>query len=141
MNNFRKTALTVLIVCSLQIPTAVLADTENSADHATHHSQTSSEPAPAMCTELVKKMQEIHTKIMSTKTLDERKKLLAEQREQMQSMMATMNEMMAGSGTMGKGENGNTAVIDRNMIQRIDMMQQMMQGMMDQQSGPNMMGR
>lgn len=149
MNHFHKTALAIFVACALPFSPLALSDSGTVQDHAAHHDQTSVEPAAVIGAEQMQEMQELHAKIMSAKTLAERKKLLSEQHQQMQSMMKTMNEMMSQSangmmsrgGMMGNDANGNTVMMTNQMIQRMDMMQQMMQGIMDQQAGVGAMKR
>ena len=143
MNYFHKTAFTIFAICALPFSTLVLADSATSEEHSVHHDQTSSQPELTTETEQMQKMQALHARIMSAKTPAELNKLLAEQRDQMQSMMATMkgmmsqgaNGMMSSGGMMGNGAAGDTAMMVNKMNQRMDMMQQMMQGLMDQQAG------
>ena len=51
--------------------------------------------------EHMKKMQALHDKMMSAGTPEERQKVMDEQRKEMQSGMAMMNQMMPGGGMMG----------------------------------------
>ena len=92
--------------------------------------------------EHMKKMQALHDRMMSATTPEERQKAMDEQRKEMQSGMAMMNQMMPGgamTGDMGRGmmgPQGEPADFNAKMQmmqKRMDMMQMMMQTMMDQQ--------
>jgi hypothetical protein len=104
----------------------------------------------------MQRMQALHDK-MANASPEERQKLMAEQRQQMQhgAMMggtAMSGGMMAGAGMGGPSTGGGAkgAVKDQKakpmdqktqmqmMEKRMDMMQTMMQSMMDQQSGMGM---
>ena len=149
MNHFHKTILAIFVTFTLPFSTFVMADSATSEDHAAHHDQTSDESAPVIGAEQLHKMRELHARIMSAKTPAERKKLLTEQSEQMQSMMEIMNgmmsqganDMMSGFVMMGNSTNGDAAMMTNRINQRMDMMQQMMQGLMDQQAGMGAMKR
>jgi hypothetical protein len=79
----------------------------------------------------MKAMQQMHDKMMATKTPEERITLMA---EQMKLMQGSMN-MMGGMGGMGAGaaagKPADMAARQGMMEQRMDMMQSMMQMMMD----------
>ncbi|AUT76114.1 hypothetical protein C2L64_45135 [Paraburkholderia hospita] len=77
----------------------------------------------------MKKMQEIHERMMAAKTPEERAKLMDEQMQAMQQGMAMMNAMKHPHG--GMGSNGMRHDM---MEKRMDMMQMMMTMMMDRQS-------
>jgi hypothetical protein len=92
--------------------------------------------------EHMKRMQALHDKMMSAGTPEERQKVMDEQRKEMQSGMAMMNQMMPGGGMMGnmgggmmgqKGKPADATSQMQMMQKRMDMMQMMMQTMMDQQ--------
>lgn len=92
--------------------------------------------------EHMKNMQALHDKMMSATTPEERQKAMEEQRKEMQSGMAMMNQMMPGgamTGDMGRGmmgPQGEPADVNAKMQmmqKRMDVMQIMMQTMMDQQ--------
>ena len=92
--------------------------------------------------EHMKKMQALHDKMMSAATPEERQKVMDEQRTEMHSGMAMMNQMMPGGGMMGnmgggmmaqKGKPADAGAQMQMMGKRMDMMQMMMQTMMDQQ--------
>ncbi|MFM0292188.1 MULTISPECIES: hypothetical protein [Paraburkholderia] len=80
----------------------------------------------------MKKMQEIHERMMAAKTPEERAKLMDEQMQAMQQGMAMMNGMKNPHGSMGP--NGMRHDM---MEKRMDMMQMMMTMMMDRQSIEN----
>ena len=88
--------------------------------------------------ERMKRMQVMHEMVMSATTPEERQRLMDEQRKEMQSSMAMMNQTMPGGATMGGGMTGpkgkpvDTAAQMQMMQKRMDMMQMMMQTMMDQ---------
>src|SRR6266702_6717008 len=77
----------------------------------------------------MKKMQEIHERMMAAKTPEERAKLTDEQMQAMQQGMAMMNGLKNPHG--GMGSNGMRHDM---MEKRMDMMQMMMTMMMDRQS-------
>lgn len=77
----------------------------------------------------MKKMQEIHERMMAAKTPEERAKLMDEEMQAMQQGMAMMNAMKHPHG--GMGSNGMRHDM---MEKRMDMMQMMMTMMMDRQS-------
>jgi hypothetical protein len=82
----------------------------------------------------IKAMRELHEKLLSAKTPEERNALMAAQMKTMQDGMASMN-MMGGSG-MGGMQGGKPMPGDMNqrqqmMEKRMEMMQSMMQMMMD----------
>ena len=92
--------------------------------------------------ERMKRMQVMHEKVMSATTPEERQKLMDEQRKEMQSGMAMMNQTMPGGAMMGggmtgpKGKPADTTAQMQIMQKRMDMMQMMMQTMMDQLPPP-----
>ena len=90
----------------------------------------------------MKTMRDMHEKMMSAKTPEERNKLMADHMKSMQDGMAMMN-MMGGSGMGGMGgmQGGKPMPGDLNqrqqmMEKRMDMMQSMMQMMMDRLPAP-----
>jgi hypothetical protein len=109
---------------------------------------TQSKPSMSMSSEMgqmdehMKKMQALHDRMMSAATPEERQKAMEEQRKEMQSGMAMMNQMMPGGamrGEMGRrmmgpqGEPADANAKMQMMQKRMDMMQMMMQTLMDQQ--------
>jgi hypothetical protein len=93
--------------------------------------------------ERMKRMQVMHEKVMSATTPEERQRLMEEQRKEMQSSMAMMNQTMPGGAMMGggmtglKGKPADTNAQMQMMQKRMDMMQMMMQTMMDQLPSPS----
>lgn len=92
--------------------------------------------------EHMRKMRALHDKLMGATTPEERQEAMEEQRREMQSGMAMMNQMMPGgamTGDMGRGMMGPQGEpADANakmqmMQKRMDMMQMMMQTMLDQE--------
>ena len=92
--------------------------------------------------EHMKTMQALHERMMNAPTSEERQKVMADQRREMQAGMGMMNQMMHGGRMMGgmsggmTGQKGKAAGMTQQMQMmqmRIDMMQMMMQAMMDQQ--------
>lgn len=97
-------------------------------------------------------MGEMHQKMMSAKTAEERSALMGEHMKVMQDGMSMMNMMsgsgMGGMGAGGKGgpgmdgmqggKGGASGMEDRQqmMEKRMDMMQMMMQMMMDAEPAP-----
>lgn len=80
----------------------------------------------------MKKMQDIHERMMTAKTPGERAELVDQQMEAMQQGMAMMNAMKTGHGSMS-----STRMRHDMMEKRMDMMQMMMTMMMDRQSVEN----
>lgn len=115
-------------------------------DHAAHH-PTASASAPdagtaqgnpgARMDEHMKRMREMHEKMMQAKTPEERSALMAEHMKLMQDGMAMMGGMgarsMQGHGEKhGKGPMADDmAARHESMEKRMDMMQSMMQMMLD----------
>ena len=92
----------------------------------------------------MQRMQALHERMTNASTPEERQKVMEEQRNEMQSGMAMMNQTMQGGGMMGgagsgmmahKGEPADVNAQMEMMHKRMDMMQMMMQTMMDQQGG------
>ncbi|MEO8839580.1 MAG: hypothetical protein ABI351_12820 [Herbaspirillum sp.] len=92
--------------------------------------------APGYASQM-KAMQQMHDKVLATKTPEERNALMAEQMNLMQSGMNMMDNMGGGmmGGDMGAGATAGkpAAMAARQgmMEQRMDMMQSMMQMMID----------
>ncbi len=114
---------------------------------------TQSRPSLSMGTQMtqmdehMKKMQALHDRMASAATPEERQKVMEEQRKEMQSGMATMNQMMRGGAMMGgmgggmtgpKGAHADANTRMQMMQKRMDMMQMMMdqQGMSGNPMGP-----
>lgn len=83
----------------------------------------------------MKTMREMHEKMMSAKTREERSKLMAEHMKTMQDGMKMMGSMPnAGMGDMKgmQGMAGDMGARQQMMEKRMEMMQTMMQMMIDQ---------
>ena len=80
----------------------------------------------------MKAMQEMHAKMMATKTPEERSALMAEHMKTMQDGMDMMKGM-GGMGGMAGSKSPPTSMTERQtmMEQRMDMMQTMMEMMVD----------
>jgi len=79
----------------------------------------------------MKTMRDMHEKMMSAKTPEERSKLMAEHMKAMQDGMKMMDSMSgAGMGGM-QGMAGDMGVRHQMMEKRMEMMQTMMKMMMD----------
>lgn len=94
----------------------------------------------AMMDAQMKSMREMHEKMMSAKTPDERNKMMAEHMKSMQGGMAMMGGMGGMSGGMGggmgdmkgmQGMSGDMTAHHQMMAKRMEMMQMMMKMMMD----------
>ncbi|EEG10332.1 hypothetical protein [Pseudogulbenkiania ferrooxidans] len=91
-------------------------------------------PSFRLMDEHMKRMQDMHERMLAAKTPEERQKLMDEQAKLMQEgmgMMKDMGGMMGPRGGMGMmgDQTGNTM-----MMKRMDMMQMMMQMMMDREN-------
>ena len=110
-----------------------------SEEHSHDHSATAPAKvdAPSFDNQM-KMMQEMHQKMMATKTPAERAALMKEHMEVMQKGMAMMGQMHGGAAApasgMGKIEGGMPAQSEM-MVRRMDMMESMMQMMMDRELG------
>ena len=89
-------------------------------------------PEMARMANQMKAMQEMHDKMMATKTPEERSALMAEHMKTMQEGMGMMKGM-GGMGGMGAPKSPPTNMTERQtmMEQRMDMMQTMMEMMVD----------
>ena len=100
-------------------------------EHAGHHPETGAAAPMADMEPRMKAMQEMHQKMMSAKTVEERNALMADHMKAMQGGMS----MMKGTGGMaGKGSMegmGAMAKDHKTMEERMAMMQMMMEMMMD----------
>jgi hypothetical protein len=94
----------------------------------------------------MKKMQEMHQKMMAAKTPGERAALMSDHMKAMQDGMAMMSQMgggmtMGGMDMKGMGKDGAAMTMKKggrasehaSMHRRMDMMEMMMQTMMDRQ--------
>lgn len=106
-------------------------------DHAAHHPPGASAPASLALAPAakppkavpapeaaMKSMQEMHARMMTAKTAEERQALMADHMKAMQDGMAMMGQM--------KGEKGGMS--PEAMAKRMDMMEMMMQMMMDREA-------
>lgn len=144
---------TITIVCALAF-TAACAFAQTDAEHAQHHPESSaskpmpkaSKPmAPSSATKeamsgmdsSMKAMQDMHEKMMTAKTPEERNALMAEHKKVMQDGMAMMGKMNGMASMAGMGEKSMTMMGHHQMMEkRMDMMTTMMQMMMDQMPEP-----
>ena len=133
-----KLALTVL---GAALALAGCATGPTADDHAAHHppesaTSTPGKPTPGQMDSMMKSMQEMHDRMMTAKTPEERSALMKEHMMTMQDGMAMMGRMrdgMMGGGGMGMG-GGNGMRMDPEMMgKRMDMMEMMMQMMMDRE--------
>ncbi|RFP15505.1 hypothetical protein D0T25_20195 [Duganella sp. BJB488] len=121
----------IALACAL-IMSPMLAAAQDQPNHDAHHpaasapKQAAAKPAgPATKIDAqMKHMQEMHEKMMSAKTPEERKALMGEHMKAMKDAMSMMN---APAGTMGGGKQGDTNATQQQM----GMMKMMMQMMMD----------
>ena len=147
---------------ALNAPITFAEDKPATEDHQIHHPNDQKKDVKAVVSatspDVMQKadlqmtsMQDIHTRLMSAKTPEERNALMAEQMKVMQDGMAMMNNMskdakgmmsgmMSGMmmGNQGKDGNAMMSGMQGGMMQhhqmmdkRMDMMQMMMQMMMD----------
>ena len=131
-----KTIYAVAVAAALSFPPlSVLA--QEPAKHEEHHpAATAAKKAPAKPADQSAKadaqlqaMHDMHEKMMSAKTPDERKALMAEHMKIMQDSMSMMNSM-AGTGSAGA-----KTMSPQAMQKQMDMMRMMMQMMMDCMDG------
>lgn len=117
----------------------VLATEQSSAAQATSMATPSSAEKMAAMDSKMKTMHEMHEKMMSAKTPDEKKALMAEHMKTMQDGIAMMSMMDgAGRGEMQarKPMPGNMKQRQQMMEKRMEMMETMMQMMMDGMPAP-----
>jgi len=152
MSQLRHTVLTIALATAA-IGSWAQTDTEH-AQHQANVLATEQSPTPksdltsptssaekmAAMDSKMKVMHEMHEKMMSAKTPDEKKALMAEHMKTMQEGMAMMS-MMSGSGKGGmqgkKPMPGNMKERQQMMEKRMDMMETMMQMMMDDMPAPD----
>ena len=125
-------AVVLLAGCS-SMPGSASKEAE---EHAAHHPEgTAAAPAPAGYDQQMTMMQEMHQKMASAKTPEERAALMKDHMKTMQDGMGMMGQM--GGGMMGGKamESGKGAMpMDPEMMKRrMDMMEVMMQMMMDRE--------
>jgi hypothetical protein len=135
MSHLRHTVLTVALVSAAIGSWAQAPATGQPANRPAPpvNRPGNADPMAAMDSQ-IKAMRELHEKLLSAKTPEERNALMAAQMKTMQDGMASMN-MMGGSG-MGGMQGGKPMPGDMNqrqqmMEKRMEMMQSMMQMMMD----------
>jgi hypothetical protein len=105
-------------------------------DHLAHHPPGASSPAPAPkaptkqsrnaapSDATMKSMKEMHAKMMTAETVEERQALMGEHMKAMQDGMSMMGQMKGDKGGMSSDA----------MAKRMDMMEMMMQMMMDREA-------
>jgi len=125
------------------LSTGALAQSDK--EHAAHHPEGASAPAakatpkaaaPAQMDMQMKSMQEMHEKMMATKTPEERQALMTEHMKSMQGGMAMMGQMKAPDAK-GSGK----PMSPEMMGKRMDMMEMMMQMMMDREAARTPAGK
>ena len=126
-----------LTLCAVGAPSGAVQHDQHQAHHpAGSASAAAAKPMPGKTTpELARManqmgaMQEMHDKMMGTKTPEERNALMAEHMKAMQEGM----RMMKGMGGMTGPKSPPTNMVERQtmMEQRMDMMQTMMEMMVD----------
>ena len=110
-------------------------------EHVAHHPPQAGTTAVdfSKVDQQMKTMQEMHQKMQSAKTPEERAALMKDHMKTMQDGMAMMGQMRGGMGMGmggGKGATGGGMSMDsETMKRRMDMMEMMMQMMMDRE-GP-----
>ena len=118
---------------------------QSDKEHAAHHPEGTSAPAakatpkaaaPAQMDMQMKSMQEMHEKMMATKTPEERQALMTEHMKSMQGGMAMMGQMKAPDAK-GSGK----PMSPEMMGKRMDMMEMMMQMMMDREAARTPAGK
>jgi hypothetical protein len=117
----------------------VLATEQSSANQPASPADPTSAGTMAAIDSKMKAMDEMHKKMMATKTPEEKKALMAEHMKTMQEGMK-MTGMMGSAGMPAmKGKKGMTGNMEQHhqmMEKRMAMMESMMQMMMDRMSAP-----
>ena len=118
-------------------------------EHQAHHpaAQTAPKVDPAKFDQQMKTMQEMHQKMMAAKTPAERAALMKDHMKAMQDGMAMMGQMGGGPAMMGQmgagmpgmpmqgaGMSSMPGGMHEDMMQRMAMMQMMMQMMVDREA-------
>lgn len=143
------------VVCTaISLMFAAGAWAQDPVDHKAHHPESASATAtstsavakPVAATESIKKMDEqmkmmrdMHKKMMSAKTPEERSALMVDHMEAMQggmAMMGKMNNMGAGTKSKMKADMSPEMDMHQMMEKRMEMMEGMMQMMMDRMPSP-----
>lgn len=159
MSLIRHPALLPAALAIALLPVHVVAADAPEHDHT--HGQKPAEttsasavdtPSSAKSGDLMKRMSDLHQRMMAAKTPAERQRLMVEGRKLMQEGMSMMQDMKSGQsmgmammgGGMNQGGQASGGSMDMDMSQcmemhkamgeRVDMMQMMMQAMLDQQS-------
>lgn len=113
------------------------ASTKEADDHAAHHPpQATAKVDDAKFDQQMKMMHDMHRKMVTAKTPEERAALIKDHMKAMQDGMAMMGQMRGGMrmGMGGKGPMGDGMPMDPGAMQhRMDMMEMMMQMMMDRE--------
>jgi len=104
-------------------------------EHEAHHPVAQAAPKvdPAKFDQQMKTMQEMHQKMMAARTPAERAALMNDHMKTMQDGMAMMGQMGGGMPMQGGGMSSMSGgpSMQKNMMQRMDMMEMMMQMMVD----------
>jgi len=105
-------------------------------EHDAHHpaAETAPKVDPARFDQQMKTMQEMHRKMMAAKTPAERAALMREHRKVMQDGMAMMGQMGSGGMPMQGGMSSMPGGMQKDMMQRMEMMEMMMQMMVDREA-------
>ena len=115
------------------------------ADRSGQAAQSGTPTSMATMEPRMKAMHEMHHKVMTAKTPEERQMLMADHMKAMQGGMAMMNDMsaMPGMGGMaeGKGMPADMAKHHQMMAQRMDSIQMMMDMMMQRMPNPAAAGK
>ena len=136
-NTLAAAAVATLAGCS-SFPGATAKPAEE--QHEAHHPAAETAPRvdPAKFEQQMKSMQEMHQKMMAAKTPGERAALMRDHMKTMQDGMALMAQMGSGPMMGQKGGGMSSKPDDPSMhndtMQRMDMMEMMMQMMVDRES-------
>ena len=107
-------------------------------EHAAHHPAAEGTPKvdPAKVEQQMQTMREMHQKMMAAKTPAERAALMKDHMKAMQDGMAMMGQMGGRMPTQGGGMSSMPGgpSMQTEMMQRMDMMEMMMQMMVDQEA-------
>jgi hypothetical protein len=106
-------------------------------EHAGHHpADAAPQLEPAKVDHQMKAMQDMHQKMMAAKTPAERAALMKDHMKAMQDGMAMMGQMGGGMPMQGGGKSSMPGgpSMHKDMMQRMDMMEMMMQMMVDREA-------
>ena len=107
-------------------------------EHDAHHpaAETAPKVDPGKFDQQMKTMQDMHQKLMAAKTPSERAALMKDHTKVMQDGMAMMGQMGGGMPTQGGGMSSMPGgpSMQKDMMQRMDMMEMMMQMMVDREA-------